>query len=325
MHPHLFPTIKLSLMIVTITLIHFPTSFLADNDPYLTCEAPFNCSNFSNLSYPFWGSNRPNYCGHPSFQLDCSSNVPQINITTMNYRVLEINSSSRILRVARTDYFDTICPAAFVNTTVDNNLFSYITSDDTKLTLYYNCHTPVAALPNLDFYQFNCSINSSTNFINYFTQSSQTFLTISNLTGACNYWVNVPILQTAVPTTATYDAVIAAIDSGFMLRWDASDSQCDTCLKAGGLCGSDPTTTAFACHCTNGTFAFGCRTVSRSKHPFCCHKFLFHFLSSCLSRLDAQLLASILVASLSALMEIIKSSSGANQTRTNIVFIRVED
>ncbi|KAF3967680.1 hypothetical protein CMV_008342 [Castanea mollissima] len=186
----------------------------------------------------------------------------------MNFRVLEINSSSRILRVARADYFDTICPAAFVNTTIDNNLFSYSTSDDTKLTLYYNCHTPVAALPNLDFYQFNCSINSSTNFINYFTQSFQTFLTISNLTGACNYWVNVPVLQSAVPTTATYDAVIAAIDSGFMLRWDASDSQCDTCLEAGGLCGSDPTTSAFACHCTYGTFASGCRTVSISKHPF---------------------------------------------------------
>ena len=58
---------------------------------------------------------------------------------------------------------------------------------------------------------------------------------------------------------------------------------------------------------------------------FCRHKFLFHFLSSCLSRLEAHLLASILVASLSALMEIIKSSSAASQTRANIVFIRVED
>ena len=71
-------------MIVTITLIHFPTSFLADNEPYLTCEAPFNCGNLVNLSYPFWGSNRPNYCGHPSFQLDCGSNVPQMNIVEIS-------------------------------------------------------------------------------------------------------------------------------------------------------------------------------------------------------------------------------------------------
>ena len=267
MHPHLFPTIKLSLMIVTITLIHFPTSFLADNDPYLTCEAPFNCSNFSNLSYPFWGSNRPNYCGHPSFQLDCSSNVPQINITTMNYRVLEINNSSQTLKVARTDYLDTICPAAFVNTTIDNNLFSYITSSDTNLTLYYNCRLPLVGLPNLVLFQFNCSINN-TNFINYYTQSSQTFSAISVLIEACNYWVNVPVLQSAVPTALTYDTVIAAIDSGFMLGWDANNSQCDTCLEAGGLCGSDPTTSTFACHCTNGTFASGCSTESTSKHLF---------------------------------------------------------
>uniref|UniRef100_A0A7N2MST5 non-specific serine/threonine protein kinase n=1 Tax=Quercus lobata TaxID=97700 RepID=A0A7N2MST5_QUELO len=193
MHPHLFPTITLSLMIVTITLIHFPTSLLADNERYLTCEAPFNCSNLVNLSYPFWASNRPNYCGHPSFQLDCSNNVPRINITTMNYRVLEINNSLQTLKVARTDYLDTMCPAALVNTTIDNNLFSYITSDDTNLTLYYNC-----------------------------------------------------LLQSAVPTAITHDTVIAAIDSGFMLGWNASDSQCDTCLKAGGLCGSDPTTSIVA-------------------------------------------------------------------------------
>ena len=267
MHPHLFPTITLLLMIVTITLIHCPTSLRADDEKYLTCEAPFNCGNLVNLSYPFWASNRPNYCGHPSFQLDCSSNVPQINITTMNYRVLEINDTSRTLQVARTDYLDTICPAVLVNTTIDNNLFSYVTSSDTNLTLYYNCRTPLAALPILVFYQFNCSINN-TNFINYYTQSPQTFLTISNLIGGCNNWVNVPVLQSAVPTALTYDTVIAAIDSGFMLRWNASESQCDTCLKAGGLCGSYPTTSTFACHCTGGTFASGCSTASTSKHPF---------------------------------------------------------
>uniref|UniRef100_A0A7N2MRU7 non-specific serine/threonine protein kinase n=1 Tax=Quercus lobata TaxID=97700 RepID=A0A7N2MRU7_QUELO len=224
MHPHLFPTITLSLMIV----IHCPTSLRADNEKYLTCEAPFNCGNFLNLNYPFWASDRPNYCGHPSFQLNCSSDVPQINITTMNYRVLEINNSSRTLKVARMDYLNTICPAAFVNTTIDNNLFSYITSSDTNLTLYYNA----------------------------------TFLAISNAIGACNYWVNVPILQSEVPTNATYDAVLTAIDSGFMLEWDADNFQCDTCLEAGGLCGSDPTTGTFACHCTSGTFASGCSTVS---------------------------------------------------------------
>ncbi|KAL0000025.1 hypothetical protein SO802_019627 [Lithocarpus litseifolius] len=278
MHPNLFPTITLFLIIVTITLIHCPTSLRAVNDKYLTCEAPFDCGNLENLNYPFWASNRPNYCGHPSFQLNCSSNVPQINITTMNYRVLEIINSSQTLRVSRTDYLDTICPAAFVNTTIDNNLFSYTTSGDTNLTLYYNCRTPLAGLPNLVSFQFNCSINSSTNFINYYTQSSQNFSAISNYIGACNYWVNIPVLQSAFPTTATYDAVIAAIDSGFMLEWNANNSQCDACLKAGGLCGSDPNTSTFACHCTKGTFASGCSTESTSKHPFLLSYILISFL-----------------------------------------------
>lgn len=282
MHPHLFPSITLSLMIVTITLIHFPTSLLADNEKYPTCKAPFNCGDLVNLSYPFWGPNRPNYCGHPSFQLDCSSNFPQINITHMNYRVLKFFSSSRILKVVgRTDYLDMFepCPSAFVNTSIDNSLFSYITSLNTNLTLYYNCGTPLAHLPNLFSFNSSCSINSSTvsSFINYYIQSSQTSLAISNLTGACEYRVNVPVLQSAV-TPATYDAVIAAIDGGFMLGWDASNSECDTCLKAGGLCGSDPTTSTFACHCSNGTFPSGCTTVPTSKHLFLLLLILISFL-----------------------------------------------
>ena len=283
MHPHLFPTIKLSLMIVTITLIHFPTSLLADNEQYPTCEAPFYCGNLVNLSYPFWGSYRPNYCGHPSFQLDCSSNVAQINITNINYWVLQIINSSRILKVARTYHLESwelFCPAAFVNTSIDNNLFSYIPSVDTNLTLYYNSSTPLDDLPNIVSLQFGCDINSSTEseFISYYVQTSETSGSeFSNLTGACDYWVKVPVLQSAV-TPATYNAVIAAIDNGFMLGWDASNSECDTCLKAGGLCGSDPTTSSFACHCSNGTFPSGCSTVTRSKHLFLLLLILISFL-----------------------------------------------
>ena len=281
MHPHLFPTIKLSLMIVTITLIHFPTSLLADNEQYPTCEAPFNRGNLVNLSYPFWGSYRPNYCGHPSFQLDCSSNVPQINITDINFGVLQIINSPRILKVARTYHLESwelFCPAAFVNTSIDNNLFSYIPSVDTNLTLYYNCSTPLADLPNLVSLQIRCDTNSRIEFINYYIQTSETSGSeFSNLTGACDYWVKVPVLKSAV-TPETYDAVMAAIDNGFMLRWDASNSECDTCLKAGGLCGSDPTTSSFACHCSNGTFPSGCSTVTRSKHLFLLLLILISFL-----------------------------------------------
>ena len=272
MHPHLFPTIALSLMIITITLIHCPTSLCAEDEQYNNCNTAFQCGDFKNLSYPFWGSDRAEYCGHPSFWLDCSNNFPLINITYMNYRVLEINNSPPTLKVARTDYWNTTCPPTLVNTTIDSNLFSYTPS--TNLTLYYDCPTPPIPIPQLmaTYGQFYCSINN-TNFTNYYAKDIRITptSTISSI-GVCGYSVDVPILLSAGLTYTTEDAVTAAIDGGFMLGWDANNTQCDRCLGAGGLCGSDPTTKAFACHCINGTFTSGCSGArSTGKHPICCH------------------------------------------------------
>jgi hypothetical protein len=115
-YPNLFSTITLSLVITTLFLVHFPSSSYADNKEYLNCSAPFDCAGEEGLSYPFWGSNRPNYCGHPSFELDCSTDVPLIKITNLNYRILDVNNVSRILTVAREDYWNTVCPATIINT-----------------------------------------------------------------------------------------------------------------------------------------------------------------------------------------------------------------
>ncbi|XP_023899342.1 LEAF RUST 10 DISEASE-RESISTANCE LOCUS RECEPTOR-LIKE PROTEIN KINASE-like 1.4 isoform X2 [Quercus suber] len=270
MHPHLFSAITLSLMIIAITLIHCPTSLRAEDEQYLNCSAPLNCSGFTDLGYPFWGLNRPESCGHPSFQLDCSNDAPRINISNINYKVLEVNKTFQTLRVARTDYWETICPSVLVNTTIDFTLFSYTTSD-TNLTLYYQCPlpaVPITTLISTSVLQFNCTINN-TYFFNYYSPNiySPDLSSISNSIGACNYWVNVPIqLPTAmalIPTTQY--AVTAAIDGGFMLTWNARNPQCETCVGAGGLCGSDPSTNAFACHCQNGTFVSGCaRPLSSS-------------------------------------------------------------
>ena len=160
-----------------------------------------------------------------------------------------------------------------VNTTIDFTLFSYNTSD-ANLTLYYQCPVPLVPITSListSVLQFNCTINN-TNFFNYYSPNiySPDLSSISNSIGACNYWVNVPILLPTTAIATTQDAVIAAIDGGFMLTWNASNPQCDTCLGAGGLCGSDPNTSAFACHCQNGTFESGCAgpVSSSSKHEF---------------------------------------------------------
>jgi hypothetical protein len=253
-------------MIITITLIHCPTSLCAEDEQYNNCSTTFQCGGLKkNLSYPFWGSNRAEYCGHPSFWLDCSNDVPLINITHLNYRVLDININLRTLRLARTDYWETICPAVLGNTTIDFSLFSYTSS--INLTLYYNCLSPLlpGSAPTLNVTKFDCSINSTNSA--YYMSYLATDLLDTPL-GLCGYHVNVPILESAGLTYTTEDAVTAAIDGGFMLGWNANNTQCDQCLGAGGLCGYNTTTSAFACHCASGTFASGCSGIT-GKYP--CH------------------------------------------------------
>ncbi|KAJ6359130.1 hypothetical protein OIU76_000776 [Salix suchowensis] len=57
---------------VFFVLILLSTSYGdGDNKEYRACKKHFSCGVFSNLSYPFWGGDRPEFCGHKGFELKC--------------------------------------------------------------------------------------------------------------------------------------------------------------------------------------------------------------------------------------------------------------
>ncbi|XP_042977074.1 LEAF RUST 10 DISEASE-RESISTANCE LOCUS RECEPTOR-LIKE PROTEIN KINASE-like 2.1 [Carya illinoinensis] len=242
MHTHLFPPLTTFFFIImAITLIKFPPPLHAIDDAlYLECSAPFACSSFLNLQgYPFWGSNRPEYCGHPGFELNCSGDAPQLYITDRYYRVLEINYSSRILKVVRADYWNTICPDSYANSTINFALFSF-TPDTTNVELYYECGSMYIIPVQPDSFQFTCTRNGNS-FTNYYKRSNED----------CVYNnVEVPVMQSAVSgNLSTQAALSEAIDGGFTLGWNANDSRCDGCEVSGGQCGFNTSTNAFVCHC----------------------------------------------------------------------------
>jgi hypothetical protein len=276
-YTNLFPAITLSLVMTTMFLIYFPSSSYADNEKYLNCSVPFDCAAMKGLSYPFWGSNRPPYCGHPSFELNCSIDAPLIKITYTNYRLLQVDNVLRTLKVARQDYWNTVCPATIVNTTINFTVFTY-NSATTNLTLYYDCPAPSPHQPDTTL--FDCSINGTT-ATNYYSNSTVVNAT-ANLLGACKYNVKVPVLQSVVQigSNLTKATLVQAINGGFMLGWDANNSLCASCLGTGGQCGYDTSTSKFTCFgSTTGNYfvaflasflayLFRCRLVS-----FCA----FHF------------------------------------------------
>jgi hypothetical protein len=128
--------------------------------------------------------------------------------------------------IAREDYWNTICPATIVNTTINFIIFAYDLAM-TNLTLYYDC--PASSIPNQpDTTQFVCKINYYYNNTN--------LNSIGNSLGMCTYNVKVLVLQSVAQTggSLTEVALVQAIDGDFMLGWDANNSLCDRCLGTGG-------------------------------------------------------------------------------------------
>jgi hypothetical protein len=294
-YPNFFPTITLFLVITILSFIHFPLSSYADNEKYLNCSAPFDCAGMKGLNYPFWGSNRPNYCGHPAFELNCSDDAPHIKITNINYRILDVNKVSQTLIVAREDYWNTVCPVAIDNITTTNIIYRefgqtttvYTTinftffdydSATTNLTLYYNCPDSFPYQPNTT--RFNCSSSSGSYGYdlvfgndNYCLNSNIANLVGNSLEGMCSFNVIVPVLQSAAQTGSnlTEAALVKTIDGGFMLRWDANNSLCDGCQATGGQCGYNTSTSEFTCFVS-----------TTGKHLICCFSYSSHLLPICI-------------------------------------------
>ncbi|WVZ05441.1 hypothetical protein V8G54_018787, partial [Vigna mungo] len=151
--------------IVAITLIfslHHTTS-LPPDAPLSTCQlTSFNCGTITNLSYPFTGGDRPSFCGPPQFHLNCQDGVvPVLNISSVSYRVLSINSVAQTLTLARLDLWNETCTNVYVNSTFDDPVFGY-GSGNQNLTLFYECK-PTSAFTETPKNLFHCESNGALN------------------------------------------------------------------------------------------------------------------------------------------------------------------
>ncbi|MCD7452989.1 hypothetical protein HAX54_019048 [Datura stramonium] len=246
------------ILFIILCLLHMPISFCQDDERFRRCSEPFRCSSVD-INYPFWGGDRPEYCGgHPSFEINCENNIPNIVIESTSYKVIEINSRSRILTLARDDLLSNICLDSPENASLDLNTFSYVSSDQ-NITLYYGCTFRSGSQIEPTFQNvFRC--NSNSNIFGIYTLINFSF--DFNLV-RCQNEIIVRVNQTnavALASVTTSEEVLkTAIAGGFSVNWSASiDSKCQQCDRSRGKCGSYPDSAAFACHCVDGTHPTDC-------------------------------------------------------------------
>ncbi|KAK4367965.1 hypothetical protein RND71_011757 [Anisodus tanguticus] len=256
MHRELHPYFLL-LSTIFFILIYIPGSFCQDDERFRKCGESFSCGDIA-INYPFWGGGRPEYCGgHPSLEINCESDILSIAIESTTYKVIAINTFTRIVTLARDDLLSNICLDNPENTSLDLNTFSYVSTDQ-NITLYYGCTLRsgsqiVPTFPNV----FKCD----SNIFGIYTLIDVSF-DFSLVT--CRNEIIARVNQTnavaLVSGTASVEVLRTAISGGFSVNWTTAsfDYKCQQCDKSGGRCGSNPGFAAFSCHCVTGTHPTNC-------------------------------------------------------------------
>ncbi|PSS33592.1 Leaf rust 10 disease-resistance locus receptor-like protein kinase [Actinidia chinensis var. chinensis] len=233
---------------------HIPTSLGVIDEQYTKCSQNFQCTNITNIGYPFWGGTRPKYCGHPNFGLNCTGEYPRLTILSSAYRVFSIDNTTRTLNVVGEEILRDCCSRYTHNTSLDTAHFDYA-FDAKNITLFYDCHIPPGTplIPTV----FACSRNAT--IYNACMYSTSGTMEYSDVT--CNASVIVPVNRGAAQALSGNSINVGeALRSGFGLQWEANDTYCERCVQSGGTCGSDTISSgSFVCYCSDQPYALTCQ------------------------------------------------------------------
>ncbi|KAK7340937.1 hypothetical protein VNO77_21655 [Canavalia gladiata] len=245
----LFGTIIIAILI--FSSFHHTTS-LPPHASLSTCHnTTFNCGTITSLSYPFTGGERPSFCGPPQFYLSCNDGVPQLNFSSVSYRVLQVNSVTRTLSLARLDLWNETCTNEYVNSTFDDTSFFRYGSGNQNLTLFYECK-PTSALTQPPGNLFHCDSNGYKND----SYSLVGPFPLDPILGVveCDRHIEVPILEEQANRLVENRSLLREVlMEGFNVKYENPyESECSQCLGSGGQhCGFDSDNNESICICAH--------------------------------------------------------------------------
>ncbi|KAH0850662.1 hypothetical protein HID58_095350, partial [Brassica napus] len=216
------------------------------------------------LSYPFWKPGRK-ACGHPEFELNCSGDFAELNISTVKFRI--IDSGYYETTLIRTDYIDNLYPRNPLNAQFNENVVSFPYNTE-LVTIYYDCPNFSPLIPH-SFYVGE--LVSGNNRRNYYVTKNLTSPLLEEIRGLLNNFremckrnVSIPASGSALETLQrspnTYN-LKKAIEQGFDLY---VNSDCERCMVSEGACGYNQTSSAFVCYCKDGPHNSSCPTHNRA-------------------------------------------------------------
>ncbi|XP_023643079.1 LEAF RUST 10 DISEASE-RESISTANCE LOCUS RECEPTOR-LIKE PROTEIN KINASE-like 2.4 isoform X2 [Capsella rubella] len=201
---------------------HLPCASSKRNNGW--CESQFQCGNIT-AGFPFWGGTRPRVCGHPLLELSCldNYNTTSLKISDLLYRVISINYTYNTIRIARTDFLQSICLSSypFANTTLPREIFDVLPTY--KSVTFYRCY-PV--LPNLA--RYGCpaigSVSVSTRLEHPVSCEAR-------------FGVNIPTSFVTTEKNLNITNLVSDVRNGFEVKWKIDENSCLECSSSHKYCG----------------------------------------------------------------------------------------
>ncbi|KAL6973567.1 hypothetical protein U1Q18_027752 [Sarracenia purpurea var. burkii] len=247
-----------STIFVPLTFFFFiaiPSCFSQVNaEPYYDCAGGYNCGqHIFNLTYPFWGDARPHFCGHPQFELTChnddNDDYATISLDDHKFRILDINQSTHLMTIARSDLWESYCVRGLSNVSLDLDLFTF-NHNVGNLFIFYDCsHDLSRVLPN----NFTCVFNGIESGGFYVEEA---LVVHEDLRIVCGVGIEVPVLRESLEELRKSNQsseLQRVLNQGFEVEYDAGNVDCPRCEGSGGICGSNSSgDLVFVCHCPDG-------------------------------------------------------------------------
>jgi len=257
-----------------------------DNKDYRDCKNHFNCGVLSNLSYPFWGGDRPEVCGHKGFQLKCEEGqLPIIPNDTLQFRLSRLDQPSRLMTLQLVNSQDYICPSqnlANSSTESDIHVFGYDLNLQ-NLNLLYNCTVPNSTLVQNRISSSYCREYSGR--ISFYG-SDDILESSSGLDRTqCSIRIKIPIpVSSFRRLTGNISELEQVLGEEFNVsyKYDQGPSICDGCMASKGICGTNLTdpNREFLCLCRDHPYPFVCKGQLSMPFPFLflrCYMFYYSF------------------------------------------------
>ncbi|KAI9088114.1 hypothetical protein K1719_030091 [Acacia pycnantha] len=240
-------------LLFSTTILSQPLSQKED-DKFITCRSNYNCGNLL-IPYPFWGGNRPHYCGRDGFEVAClSPDFVSIKMGSQNFTLIDFDPSGFIAKMVRTDIpnYDNRS-FHFTNTSLDLTLFS-LQPFDANMTIFYDC------VPGFSIGRNNITCTDDRGKQAFFMDQYQ-LLQFPELVQHCGVQLQVPITSgVPVDPFGGIESLKGALDEGFSVLYLADWSGCSKCMESGGACGMKDDGSQFLCYCPDGSHDLACPT-----------------------------------------------------------------